>query len=274
MLRTILTIFIYLTAGYTLIVLLFVVFQDRLLYIPGRHSGETPEKIRLDFESVTLTTVDGESLDGWWIPAERERAVLLFCHGNAGTIADRLYSIRQYHNMGLSVFIFDYRGYGLSTGKPSEEGLYRDVEAAWDHLTGKRYIAASSIVVFGRSLGAAVATWIACKKQPGALILESAFTSVPDIASDLFPFLPVRTLARPRYDNVQIVSSLEVPKLFIHSVDDEIIPFTHGRHLFDVAAEPKAFCQISGGHNDGFYVSEPHYLAGIESFLDDFVVDR
>lgn len=265
--RTVLTILLYLFAGYALILILFIVFQNRFIYLPGRTLDDTPARLGMNFEAVTLSTDDGETLFGWWIPAENERGVLLFCHGNAGTIADRLFSIRQFHHLGLSVFIFDYRGYGRSTGKPSENGLYRDVEAAWAYVSTSRNIPASRIVIFGRSLGAAVASWIASSSHPGAVIIESAFTSVPDIAAELYPFLPARLLARSDFNNLERFAKLSTPKLIIHSVDDEIIPISHGRRLFKAAMEPKAFLQISGGHNDGFYLSEPQYTAGIKTFL-------
>jgi hypothetical protein len=243
-------------------------FENRLIFYPSAELLATPQRARLGFDDVAFTTEDGVDLHGWWIPARHERAVLLFFHGNAGNIGDRIDSIEIFHRLGLTVFIIDYRGYGRSLGRPSELGTYKDAAAAWRYLATERGVSPDRVVVFGRSLGAAVATKLAVEQPPRALILESAFTSVPDMAALAFPFLPVRFLARTRYDNLGRIGDIHCPLLVIHSRDDEIIPFAQGRRLYQAANEPKRFLEINHGHNDGFLLSGSLYTDGLAAFLD------
>jgi fermentation-respiration switch protein FrsA (DUF1100 family) len=246
--------------------------QPRLIYypdMPGRAIEITPDAVALDYEDVTLRTEDGESLHGWFVPHPSAVATLLFCHGNAGNISHRLDSIRLFHELGLNVLIFDYRGYGLSSGTASEQGTYRDADAAWEYLVGERGIPPQRIVLFGRSLGAAVASDLATRTQPGAVILESAFTSVPDMAARLYPWLPVRWLASYRYDNAAKIRNISSPVLVMHSRDDEIIPFAHGERLYALANEPKRMFELRGGHNDGFHVSRDQYRPVVGDFIRD-----
>lgn len=267
MLRTAMHVLLVLLAGYAVLVLALYLAQDRLLYHPTQSLPVTPADRGMPFEAVTFETEDGEVLHGWWLPVEPERGALLFFHGNAGNIAGRLESAAQFLDLGLSVLIFDYRGYGQSTGAPSEEGLYRDAEAAWRYLTQERDRAPQRVVLFGRSLGSGPVTWLAARRQAGALILESAFTSVPDVAARQFPLVPVRWLARTQFDNRRRIPHVEVPLLVIHSPDDAVIPFVHGRRLYEAARSPKSFLRLTGGHNDGFLVSAPQYHQGLDAFL-------
>lgn len=241
--------------------------QESFVYFPDRKLAGTPGNAGLAYEAVTLTTDDSVHLSGWYIPASKSRGTLLFNHGNAGNISHRLESIRQFHDLGLDVFIYDYRGYGESEGKPSEEGTYRDAEAAWRYLTETRRVAPERLVYFGRSLGAGVASWLATRHPPRALIVESAFTSMPDFGAQVYPWFPVRLLARLQYPTREYLRSLHVPVLVIHSRNDEIIPFHHGEALYQTANEPKELLEIRGGHNDGFLVSGRHYTGGIDVFL-------
>jgi len=227
----------------------------------------SPRDLALEYTSVHLTTDDGVRLHGWWVPSDPERAVVLFFHGNAGNISDRLDSIRIFNELDLSVFIFDYRGYGESEGEPSEQGTYRDGEAAWRYLTEERHIDPARIVMFGRSLGAAVATQIAIRHKPRALILESAFTSIRDMARAAMPWVPVGPFLRTHYDTLRAVRSVECPILVVHSRDDEVVPFAQGKAIFDAAREPKAFLELRYGHNEGFILSGNTYTDGLEAFL-------
>ncbi len=263
---------LFIAIAYVTITTVLFLLQSRMVYYPGLPSRQvvaTPKQAGLAYESVQFTTEDGVRLDGWFVPAEQARGVLLFFHGNAGNISHRLGSLRMFHDLGLSTFIFDYRGYGRSEGKPSEQGTYRDGEAAWRYLTAERGIAPHSIVYFGRSLGSSIAAHLAMKRAPGVLILESAFPSVPDVGARAYPFLPVRWLARFQYDTEAYLKSVSAPLLIIHSRDDEIIPFKFGRTLFAGANEPKQFLEIRGGHNDGFQLSGSDYVEGIDKFLRD-----
>lgn len=263
--------------GYLAIMGLAFAFQDQLLFQPSSRLLATPDRAEMDYETVRLDTEDGETLHGWWIPSDdvsRETSpgavadqTLLFFHGNAGNISGRLESVKQFHDLGLNVLIVDYRGYGQSTGSPSEEGIYRDAKAMWQHLIDDRGIDPARIVLFGRSMGGGPATWLTVRTSPGAVILESVFTNVPDIGAHHYPFLPVRTLATNQFDNETRVAEIEAPKLFIHGRGDRIVPFELGRAVYEAAAEPKQFLEIEGGHNDGFLVSAERYTRTIDRFL-------
>lgn len=246
-------------------------FQSGLLYlrhVPGRQLDADPSLIGLAYEDVRFPAADGVRLHGWLVPARDARGVLLFFHGNAGNVSHRLESIELFHRLGLTVFIVDYRGYGQSEGSPSEAGTRRDARAAWRYLVLERGVAPARIVIFGRSLGAAVAAELARGREAGALILESAFTSVPDVARDVYWYLPARWLSRFEYATADYVRGVASPVLVIHSEDDEIIPYHHGLAVFQAAHEPKRLLTLSGGHNTGFLLSEERYRRGIDEFLD------
>jgi uncharacterized protein len=244
--------------------------QDRLVYFPGvgREMRATPGDAGLAYETLTLKTEDGEQLQAWFVPREKARAAVILFHGNAGNISHRLEYLAMFHRMGLATLIFDYRGYGRSTGKPSEEGLHRDAEAAWKFLVGERGIPADRIVLFGESLGGAVAARLAAQERPAALILASVFTSVPELGGDLYPWLPVKWLARMRYDTRAALKGVTCPVLVAHSPEDEIVPYRHGRVLFEAAPQPKAFLELAGGHNEGFVFVRPDWVAGVSGFLE------
>jgi len=250
------------------------VSQSRLVYHPQRDIIATPDQIGLSYEVVAFEAADGVRLSGWFVPAEgAPRGVILFCHGNAGNISHRLESIRLFHHLGLSTFIFDYRGYGQSKGKPTERGTYLDAEAAWRYLVQERQVSPVEIIVFGRSLGGAIGAWLAQDHTLRALIVESTFTSVGDMGAQLYPYLRVRLLSRFDYNAVGYLSKVDCPVLVVHSRDDEMIPFSHGRRLFDAAGEPKAFLEIRGTHNEGFVTSAERYQDGLDSFVSRYAGD-
>jgi len=256
---------------YGLLLLLVYLLQPRLLFMPnfqGRELTATPARLGLPFHDVSLPTEDGETLHGWWLPHESARATLLFFHGNAGNIAHRLESLEIFHDLGLSVLIIDYRGYGRSTGKPSEAGLYRDGRAAWQWLTETQGVVPDDIILFGRSLGAAVASWLAGRVEAGGLIVESAFTSVPDIGAEVYWWLPVRLLSRLEFDSAEYIRQTDLPVLIVHSVEDEIIPVHHGRRLREIAGERSSMLEIEGGHNTGFLDSRERYRRGLDEFIE------
>ena len=258
--------------GYAVLAAALFFYQPNLLYFPDmptRQVQATPGDIGLDFDSVTLTTSDNEQLDAWFVPAELARGTLLFCHGNAGNNSHRLDSIRLFHELGLSVLIFDYRGYGQSTGKPTEKGTYRDADAAWQYLVEQRGIPPQHIILFGRSLGASITAELATRQVAAGVILESAFTSVPDVAAKFYPWLPVRWMSRYQYNTRKQLADIHSPVLIAHSRDDEIIPYSNGERLFEAASEPKQFLELRGGHNDGFMVSGDSYLRGLEVFINE-----
>ena len=262
------TIVLALLGAYLLACVLVFVFQARLIFFPDRRLVASPKHIGLDYESVFFEAEDSVRLHGWFVPAEDAADVLLFFHGNAGNISHRLDSIRIFHDLGLSVFIIDYRGYGASEGRVGEKGTYRDARAAYRYLTEERRVDPSNIIYFGRSLGAAVAIELATGHEPKALIAESCFTSIPDVGRRVYPWLPVRVLARVHYDSVRRVAEVSCPKLFVHSHEDELLPIALAERLFDAAAEPKSFLRIRGDHNSGFLISGVAYIDGLIAFLD------
>jgi fermentation-respiration switch protein FrsA (DUF1100 family) len=246
--------------------------QSSLVFLPemDRGYGADPSDIGLEYTSLKLRTVDGETLDGWHVPAataREKRGLVLFFHGNAGNIGHRLDYLRMFHDLGLATLIIDYRGYGRSGGTPSEEGSYRDAEAAWQHATKVLGLAPGRIVIFGESLGGAVAAQLAEGHRPGALILASTFTSVPDLGADLYPWLPVRLLARIRYDTLARLPRIDCPLLVVHSRSDDVIPFAHGRRLFEAAGTTKQFIETDGGHNDGFVFARKEWIHEMDGFL-------
>jgi len=200
--------------------------------------------------------------------------VILFCHGNGGNISNRISYLPIFRELGLATFLFDYRGYGKSGGTPSEEGTYADVEAAWQYLTQERQIPPQKIIIYGESLGGAIASYLAQKiSQPngnnnaGALVLASTFTSISDRAAELYPFMPIRFLSRFSYNSIERLPSIKIPVLVIHSIDDEIIPFHHGDRNFQVANQPKNLVKLRGDHNGGFLDSLETYRNGLNEFI-------
>jgi len=259
-------------AGVCVVFIAFLyIFQSYYVYYPEGTLSADPGTIGLQFESVYFETADGVKLSGWFIPCDNARGVVLFCHGNAGNISHRLDSIQIFHRLGLDVFIFDYRGYGQSEGRPTEQGTYEDARAAWRYLIEERQVNPNEIIVFGRSLGGAVASWLAQSHTPRVLILESTFTSLPDVAATLYPYLPVRLLLRFKYDTAEYLSRVDCPVLIVHSRNDEIMPFNHGSRLFEMASEPKEFLEITGTHNEGFITSGKHYEEGLNAFISKYV---
>ncbi len=273
-----LTTFFLIIAIPVVLYLLFIVnlylVQSRHIYCPTAEIATTPDKHGLEFEAIDFETSDGLMLHGWFVPraagadqACRERVVLFF-HGNTGNISDCIATLAMFHQLGLSTFIFDYRGYGRSQGGPTEQGTYDDAEAAWIYLLRDRGIKSEDIIVMGRSLGAAIAAAQAARHTPGVLVIESTFTSAPELAAELFRFVPARLMSRFKYNVRDNIANTHCPVLVVHSSDDEVIPFHHGKRLYDVANEPKAFLEINGAHAEGFYTTGQDYIDGLKRFLD------
>ncbi len=267
--RQVLNILLSAVTVYAVILLLVFVFQARLVYFPevGRALVATPRAVGLDFEEVRLAA-DGATLHGWWVPANAARGAVLVLHGNAGNISHRLEYLTMFNRLGYATLIIDYRGYGKSSGTPSEDGTYRDAEAAWRHLIDARKLKPQDIVLFGESLGGGVAAWLALQHPPRALVLASTFTSAPDLGAQVYPWLPVRWLARIEYNNLDRIARIAAPVLIAHSKGDDIIPFSHGQALFDAAREPKQFLELRGGHNDGFIFMREEWVREVGAFLE------
>ncbi|MBI5360219.1 MAG: alpha/beta hydrolase [Planctomycetes bacterium] len=264
--------------AYIAIVAVFWLFQSWFIYHPTGEITNTPESMGAKFEEVEFQSADGVRLNGWFIPAEpalpggaaaaNSGATVLYCHGNARNISDCLDIIRILTGLKLNVFVFDYRGFGKSEGKPAEKGLYADAEAAYNYLIKTKGINENEIIVHGRSLGGPMAAYLAQKYNPKKLILESTFTSMADAASDIYPYLPVRLILRHNYPTIEYARLVKCPVLVIHSANDELIPFSHGRRLYESIKTKKEFLEITGLHNNGFLISENAYINGIKEFID------
>ncbi|WP_239253221.1 alpha/beta hydrolase [Candidatus Nitrotoga sp. M5] len=260
-----------LAAAYVGLALALYFFQSHLVFYPGtgREMIATPAQVGLSYEDIHLKTSDDISLHGWYVPAAQARGTVLFLHGNAGNISHRLDSMQMFHRLGYSTLIFDYRGYGNSGGTPTEQGTYRDAEAAWRHLAEQRHTPSCRIVLYGESMGGAVAAQLAVHQKPAALVIASSFTSVPDLAQHIYPYLPIRLLTRIHYDTREYLRTITVPVLIAHSPEDEIVPFEHGHALFAAANPPKQFLELAGGHNDGFIFMRESWIKALSEFLGE-----
>lgn len=247
-------------------------FECKNVWIPSFEVDGTPLDAGLKYEDVYFVSPDGIRLNGWYVPCENAVGSLLFCHGNGGNITWRPDSLKQFNSIGLNTFVFDYRGYGKSGGTLSEEGTYLDAKAAFDWLKNKTPNV--PVILFGRSMGAAIATDLSLKVKAEALIFESGFCSIPEIGKRYFPFLPIRLLGRIRYDNLDKIKRIKIPLLVLHSPDDDVIPYEHGKAVFNAAPQPKQFFDLSGTHNGGHFNDEQTYLHALRKFIDEFVLDQ
>lgn len=253
-----LTVFVY----YTLCLVAVLFFEDAFIYFPekgdpGKSAGE----------DIFLTTTDGVRIHGWYASHPEARLTLLWFHGNAGSLRDRRSMIRGLRNLPANVLAIDYRGYGRSEGTPDEEGLHKDSRAAYDWLCAKT--TPDRIVIFGKSLGGGPACELASRVPCGGLILQSTFTSAPDMASRMMPLFPARWFMKSRYDNLSKIAAITVPKLFVHSRADEVIPFSMGEALHAAAAAPKECAWFErADHNNLPGVQSKAYYARLKQFLD------
>lgn len=256
----------FLCAG-TSFYLFYPKIENFFVFFPEKTLALTPKDLHLDYEEIHFDTEDGVRLHGWIFPLEGKSPIILFCHGNAGNISHRLDNVRLLLDHGLQVFIFDYRGYGKSTGTPSETGLYTDGLAAYDYLVVERGVVPDQIVLFGRSIGAAVAIDMALKKRAGGLIIESAFTSTRDMAKSMALFRLISYFLPPHYNMLAKISRVDVPKLIVHAERDEIVPFSMGQRLFEAAKTPKYFYPLKrAGHNDTYGEGGEEYFQIIAAF--------
>lgn len=267
--RMLINFFIFLLAAYLFLVLLVYWVQSHLVYFPDKQLSNTPSAFGLEYASVNIPTSDGENLHGWWVPVTGAKGTVLLFHGNAGNISHRINYLTMFSKLGYNVLLFDYRGYGQSSGKPSESGTYLDAQAAWRYLTETKSIAPERIILFGESLGGAVATWLAAKEKPGLLVLASAFTSVPELAAEFYPFLPVRWISHFKYNTLQALQAVHRPVFIAHSPEDDIVPFHHGQRLFQAAHEPKQFLELEGSHNTGFIFMQPIWKKALGVFMEE-----
>jgi pimeloyl-ACP methyl ester carboxylesterase len=243
--------------------------QSSFVYFPTRGLEGTPADSGLAYDDVHLAAADGVRIHGWYVhtPEPAPKAVILLCHGNGGNLYNWLGLAEVFAELGFDVFLFDYRGYGDSEGSPDEEGTYLDADAAWSHLVSERKIPAARIVIYGRSLGGAVASHLAAAHAPGGLIVDSSFTTIREFAMEKYPRLLVRLGLTYEYDNVANLGKIRCPVLVIHGRDDELVPLRHGEAIFAAANEPKRFLALDGGHNDNYLVDAARFRQGIADFV-------
>lgn len=252
-------------------------FQASMVFLPdhGREIRATPDQAGLAWEVVTLRTSDGLALEAWHVqPGGRDGAAphgtMLMLHGNAGNISHRIEYARLFASLGWATLLASYRGYARNPGTPSEEGFYLDAQAAWDWLTATRRVPPGQIVIVGESLGGGPASWLAVRGEPAALILISSFTSIPDLAQELYPWLPVRPLARIRFDNVANVGKLRAPLLVVHGRGDTLVGFSHAERLVGAAGGRGRLLALDGDHND-LLADSARFRDGVAAFIDRYV---
>lgn len=254
------------------VLILFVVYvkylEKKSVFFPDAKLKATPADAGLEYDDVHFETKDQVTLHGWLVKVKHDpqkAPTLLFLHGNAGNIGDRVDKVRFFHELDMNVFIIDYRGYGRSEGRPTESGVYRDARDAFDYLKSREDIG-QDIIVYGASLGGAVAIDLAVHRPVKALIVDSSFTSAADMAKVILPVTPAFLLS-VKWDSKQKIKELDIPKLFFHSREDKVVPYPLGRRLFEAAPEPKEFFDIDGGHNDGYFESLDLIREKMQEFL-------
>jgi fermentation-respiration switch protein FrsA (DUF1100 family) len=263
-----------LVAGFGLMILLLAWLawmEPRMIFYPLRDLEQTPARLGWSFEEIWIRAGDGVRIHGWFVPAAAQssagRVTVLFLHGNAGNIGHRFEKLAILKGLGADVLIVDYRGYGRSEGRPSEAGLYRDADAAYRHLTQARGVDPGTIVLYGESLGTAVAARLASEVEVAGVVLEAAFTSVADVGQAMFPFLPVRWVVRNRFDTLRAIPQVRAPILVLHSRDDEFFPLRHAQRLVAAASPRARLVELQGGHNEAFLTSGAAYRRALSDFL-------
>ena len=245
--------------------------QGNHIYNPRRDFIGTPADVDLEYEDIHFRAADNTLLHGWYCRGPHDKQVIMLFHGNTGNISDCLESLKMFAAMGYSSFVFDYRGYGHSEGQPNEQGSYHDADAAWDWLLREKQYAPDDVIIIGRSLGAAIASHLASHHQAAAVVFESTFTSLPDIAAETHRLIPARLMTRFDYNTLARIPAIHSPILIVHGHEDRVIGFHHGERLYAAANEPKAFLEIDGDHATGFIHSGEKYTRGLRDFLDHYV---
>lgn len=262
---------LFLVGGYVVLCLVLRATQERLVYFPGAPPSTTPASAGLEFEDVALRTSDGETLGAWLVRAKDARGGVVLCHGNAGSIEHRIGLARSLASQGFDVLLFDYRGYGTSTGAPSEEGTYIDGVAAFDALAARL---PGRVAVFGESLGGGVAIELALRRKVAAVVVEATFTSLVDVGQRVYWWLPVSLISRLRYESITKIGRIEAPVLVAHSPDDDLVPFAMGEALFAAAKGPKQFLRTRGVHNEGGIKLDRASVEAVGAFLREHVSAR
>jgi len=253
---------------YLVIIGYFYFNQSSFIYLTSNEIKVTTQDLNFITENIAFITSDGLQLNGWFIANDNSNKVLLFSHGNAGNISDRIDILNILSKLDLNIMIYDYRGYGNNPGIPTEEGTYQDARAAWEYLINKGF-QSDQIIIYGRSLGGAVAAKIAAEVNPAGLIIDSSFISLTKLATDLYAWLPVRYLLKHKYQTIKHLKTVKSPVMIIHGKNDQMIPIEHSQVLFEnTASNQKIFLKLQGGHNDSYIVDREKYLEGLNEFIN------
>ncbi len=265
--RSIIVFLMFIMCAYLVFVFILYVLQKKLIYFPEKGMTLSPSSVGLEWEQWFVPTPDGVKLSVWWVPVKKAHAyTILFFHGNAGNNSYRVDILRMLNEVGCHTVLVDYRGYGLSTGQPSEKGFYTDAESVWAYMTREKGISPEKIILYGRSLGSGVAGYLANQVPARGLILDSSFPSLREVAKHHYPFIPVRYLLNQIFPVEYYLRSTKIPILMIHSVDDEIVPYKLARELAD-SIRPRLFVSLHGGHNTLHEVSRKEYIEALNRFL-------
>jgi len=267
--RIALTLLIVLIGTYVVLATFLYFYQDKFMFVPTHNVVMLPEEVGLTYSNVELEVSPGEIVKGWYFPVDDSANTVLFCYGNGGNMSRRMYTIQFFLDLGVNLFIFDYRGFGQSDGKPSESNTYDDAEAAYHWLVDNKGLSPDKIVIFGRSMGGGVATELATRVPSAGLVVESSFTSVVELSSLMFPYMFADKLGRSRFLSIDKIATINRPLLVTHSREDDMVPFSMGQEMYAKAKEPKRFVEFTGAHNDRGYYEDSAYVSIMQSFLHD-----
>ncbi len=261
-----LTIITVLLIFFIALLILVKYLENNSVFFPGKSINETPASVGLDHEDLYLTTKDGIKINAWLIKTHAHAPIVIFAHGNAGTIGNRISKIKFFHDLGLNILAFDYRGYGLSEGVPSESGIYLDAQAVFDYVQTRSDVDFRRTIAYGASLGGVVMIDLAVSRKVACLIVESSISSAKEMAHRMYPYLP-KFLMSLKFDSLSKIHQVSVPKIFLHSHQDEVVPFSMGHKLYQKALDPKEFIVTLGSHNEGALMSDPIVKEQLVRFL-------
>lgn len=268
--KAIIKFFVWLIVGYLLVVGLITAFQNQLIFHPSSRMIDSPERLGMPWAEHWIKTSDGETLHGWMLGEPNGRPVVVYSHGNAGNISGRVEIAGEIESQGASVFLYDYRGYGNSTGSPSEQGIYSDGEAVVHYLRHQRGIPEKQMVFYGKSLGSTVAARQSAEFDGAGLVLDAPFINGKEIASDLYPFIPsfLVNIRFPVDEDLRRTNARRI--MVMHGIDDRIIDIRHGRKLYEIASKDKnaSFVELKGGHNSSFMMSREMFAESWRKFLE------
>ncbi len=238
--------------------------QHKMVFFPMSDLVITPDEIGLEYEDLFIEVESNEKINAWYLPCRDsveipDRKVVLFCHGNDGNISHRMETVEYILGLGADIMLFDYRGYGKSDGIPGEEEIYQDALACYNWLINQKSYTSEQIIIFGRSLGGAVAIDLAGRVSCSGLIVESTFTSAKAISKKMFPIFPIGLILKYKLNSIDKISKIKCPVLITHSMEDDIIPYKMGEELFNAAGELRKFIKLRGNHNERFYFQDHNY---------------